>query len=182
MNGGIKAKISYSALKNCMYALEDKKQWESSISQRNYEALIRTFIGVYDLVVSFCPSKIARVLDMIGFNSDRVVAMNNVHKAYEIKDTCINEFTLVLLMIYHLFLNYHFGIGDTDVKFIIESTKRWDNVSSSETFIIFGKGSRHMVLGNPKEGIEFFETAIRTKGHFRQLIYLCYWQLVWCNA
>lgn len=182
VNGGIKAKISYSSLKNCMYALEDKKQWESSISQRNYESLIRTFIGVYDLVVSFCPSKIARVLDLIGFNSDRVVAMANVRKAFEIKDTCINEFSLVMLMIYHLFLNFHFGIGDTDVKFICEATKRWDNVPPKETFIIFGKGSKHMVLGSPKQGIELFEIALRTKGHFRQVNFLCYWQLTWSHA
>ena len=182
VNAGIKAKSSYSSIKNCIYVLEDKKDWESEISQKNFEANTRAFIGIYDLVVSFCPSKIAKILDLIGFSSDRVNALQNIRKAYEIKDTCIQELTLVVLMIHHLFLNNFFGIGEIDTKFICESTKKWDQIQNrKEVFLVFGKGSREVVLGNPKVAIELLEETVRTKGHFRQITYLSYWQLVWSN-
>lgn len=169
-------------MKNCTYILEDKTKWDSEISQKNFEAMSRVFIGVYDLIVSFCPSKIARVLDMIGFSSDRIKALENIRKSFEIKDTVINELALVVLMIHHLFLNYFFGIGDTDVKFICESTKKWETASSKEVFLLFGKGSKEMVLSNPTKAVLFFEEAIRSKGHFRQITYLAYWQILWTHT
>ena len=181
VNAGIKAKTSYSSIKNCIYVLEDKMKWESAISQKNFEANTRVFIGIYDLIISFCPSKIARILDLIGFNSDRINALTNIRKSFEIKDTCVNELALVVLMIYHLFLSFFFGIGEVDVKFICDSTKRWDKVESKEVFLYFGKGSKDMVLGNPQSAIRLFEEAIEIKGHYRQISYCSYWQLVWAN-
>lgn len=73
-------------------------------------------------------------------------------------------------MVYHLFLNYFFGIGETDYKFIIEATKRWDHyLNHKEIFLTFGRGSRDLVLGKPESAIKLLEEAIAGKGHYRQI-------------
>lgn len=184
VNACIKAKSSYSSFKNCEYALEDKLEWESEISRQNLEAGTCLGIGGFDLILSFCPTVVTRILDYVGFNSDRLDALAKLKRCIENQETIFFEVCAISMTVYHAFLSYFYGIGELNEPFFELCSQRWSISQTNIEIINVGRGSRDLVLGKPDTAIEYFNATLSgtSKLSYPQLNYVCYWQLTWCHV
>lgn len=117
VNACLKAKTCYSCLKNCEYALEDKLEWESELSRKNLESGMCLGVGAFDLILSFCPTVVTRILDYVGFNSDRLEALAKLKRCIELDEAIFFEVCAISLTVYHSFLSYFYGIGELNEPF-----------------------------------------------------------------
>lgn len=181
VNACIKAKSSYSCLKNCEYGLEDKLEWESEISRQNLEAGTCLGIGGFDLILSFCPTVVTRILDYVGFNSDRLTALDKLKRCIENQETIFFEICAISMTVYHAFLTYFYGIGELNVPFFDLCSQRWNTSQTNIEIINVGRGSRDLVMGKPATSIEYFQATLSgtSSQSYPQLNYVCYWQLTW---
>lgn len=184
VNACIKAKSSYSSFKNCEYALEDKLEWESEKSRQNLEAGTCLGIGGFDLILSFCPTVVTRILDYVGFNSDRLEALAKLKRCIENQDTIFFEICAISMTVYHAFLSYFYGIGELNVPFFDLCSQRWNISQTNIEIINVGRGSRDLVMGKPDAAIEYFNATLSgtSKLSYPQLNYVCYWQLTWSHV
>ena len=184
VNACIKAKSSYSSFKNCEYALEDKLEWESEKSRANLEAGTCLGIGAFDLILSFCPTVVTRILDYVGFNSDRLEALAKLKRCIENQETIFFEICAISMTVYHAFLSYFYGIGELNEPFFDLCSERWNTSQTNIEIINVGRGSRDLVMGKPLNSIEYFNATLSgtSKLSYPQLNYVCYWQLTWAHV
>jgi len=181
VNSCIKAKSAYSCLKNCQYGLEDKLEWESEVSRQNLEAGTCLGIGGFDLILSFCPTVVTRILDYVGFNSDRLDALDKLKKCIDNQETIFFEICAISMTVYHAFLSYFYGIGELNEPFFDLCSQRWNTSQTNIEIINVGRGSRDLVMGKPVNSIEYFQATLSGTSNksYPQLNYVCYWQLTW---
>lgn len=182
INGALKIRASHQSYKECLNILKTKNNWQSEVSRMHFESGTRLGIGAFDLVVSFFPTKMAKLLEFAGFNSDRDIALNELNKSVALVDGLLYDVTSILLSGYYGFLEYFYGLGEGDVDFFDRSSKIWLVRTPESNIVKLGLGVREQIIGNPDRAIEFYHQCIKGQTFWKQLNFACYWQMVWCYA
>ncbi|XP_074598326.1 tetratricopeptide repeat protein 39A-like isoform X2 [Brevipalpus obovatus] len=182
INGALKIRASHQAYKECLNILKIKNSWESEISRMHFESGTRLGIGAFDLVISFFPTKMAKLLEFVGFNSDRDVALGELNQSVALVDGLLYDVTSILLSGYYGFLEYFYGLGEGDVDFFDRSSKIWLIRTPDSAIVKLGLGLREQIIGNPDKAIDFYLQCINGQTFWKQLNFACYWEMVWSYA
>ncbi|XP_015781978.1 tetratricopeptide repeat protein 39A isoform X1 [Tetranychus urticae] len=182
INGALKIRASHQSYKECLAILKHKNTWDSEISRMHFESGTRLGIGAFDLVISFFPTKMAKLLEFVGFNSDRDVALEELNMSVNLVDGLLYDVTSILLSGYYGFLEYFYGLGEGDVEFFNRSSKIWLVRTPESAIVKLGLGVREKIIGNPDKAIEYYVECIKGQSFWRQLNFACYWEIIWCYA
>lgn len=104
INGGLKIRMAHSSFRECAYIFKNKFNWESSIARMHFESGTRLGVGSFDLIISFFPTKLAKLLEYIGFHSDRDLAVDELTQAVNLVDGLYYDISSILLSAYYGFL------------------------------------------------------------------------------
>lgn len=67
-------------------------------------------------MVSFCPSKFIKLLEYAGFTGDRDKGLKDLRAAEKLVDTIRWPVSAAMLLLYHLFLEYVYGLAEPDFE------------------------------------------------------------------
>lgn len=148
----------------------------------HFECGTRLGIGAFDLIISFFPNKLAKLLEFVGFGCDRGVALEELNISVRLVDGLLYDVTSILLSSYYGFLEYFYGLGEGDVEFFNRSAKIWLNRTPNSAFVKLGLGIREMITSNPDEAVKFFYQCLNKQTPYTQIEYACNWEIVWCSA
>lgn len=84
INAAFKIRASHQTYKECLNILNHKNNWTTDNLRIHFESGTRLGIGAFDLFVSMFPNKLAKLLEYVGFSSDREVALQELNKAVNI--------------------------------------------------------------------------------------------------
>lgn len=80
-----------------------------------FEAGIRTALGIFNLMLSTLPTKVLRLLEVVGFSGNKAVGMQELHHAANIPNTLRTVMARMTLICWHLFITYFIGAGQPDL-------------------------------------------------------------------
>lgn len=98
--------MAHSSFRECAYIFKNKLNWDSTIARMHFESGTRLGIGSFDLIISFFPTKLAKLLEYIGFNSDRDLAIDELTQAVNLVDGLYYDISSILLSAYYGFLGW----------------------------------------------------------------------------
>ena len=132
--------LKYSTIlyhSKCRDIFEKRTTWETPISKANFEAGIRLERGLRNLIVSFLPPKLLKIVNFLGFKGIREVAFTELNAvAYELPGiySLIGE---LIITMYWLYIEMHGCIGPANVdamqKAVDKKIAQYPNVSSCTT-------------------------------------------------
>ena len=117
INAAFKIRASHQTYKECLSILHHKDNWSSDNLRIHFESGTRLGIGAFDLFISMFPNKLAKLLEYVGFSSDREVALDELNKAVCLVDGIMYDITSILLSCYYGFVEYFYGCGEGDISF-----------------------------------------------------------------
>jgi len=179
VNGGLKIRMAHQSFKECAYILKHKTNWESQVARMHFESGTRLGVGSFDLIISFFPTKLAKLLEYIGFNSDRDQAVEELTQAVSLVDGLYYDISSILLSAYYGFLEYFYGLGESDTDFFDKSSHIWLARTPSSSVVKIGLGVREMMVGQPDKAIYYFNECIKGQDFWIQLHYACNWEITW---
>lgn len=119
-------------IRKCRDIFEKRTAWESPVSKANFEAAIRLERGIRNLIVSFLPPKLLKIVNFLGFKGVRDVAFTELNAVvYELPGiySLIGELVLIF---YWLYIEMHGCLGPANVaamqKLIDAKTSKYPNV------------------------------------------------------
>lgn len=179
VNGGLKIRMAHSSFKECNNIFKNKFNWESNVARMHFESGTRLGIGSFDLIISFFPTKLAKLLEYIGFNSDRDQAIEELTQAVSLVDGLYYDISSILLSAYYGFLEYFYGLGESDTDFFDKSSIIWLTRTPNSSVVRIGLGVREMMLGQPDKAIVHFNECINGQSFWIQLHHACNWEICW---
>ena len=182
INGGLKIRASHQSYKECSNILKLRNNWESSSCRMHFESGTRLGIGAFELFVSLFPTKMAKLLEFVGFSSNRELALRELNTSVGLIDGILYDVTSILLSVYHGFLEYFYGLGEGNFDFFNRSSKIWLSRTPNSAIVKIGLGIAQKITGNINQAIEHYTQCIQTEKYWTQLHFTCYWEMAWCYA
>ncbi|RWS23921.1 tetratricopeptide repeat protein 39B-like protein, partial [Leptotrombidium deliense] len=182
INAALNIRSAYQSYKECVNILKFKGKWESSAIRMHFESGTRLGVGGFDLTISFFPSKLAKLLEFVGFNGDRNVALDELSQSAALVDGLLYDISSIALSAYHGFIEYFYGLGEGDVTFFDMSSKTWLSRTPDSSIVKLGLGLREQITGNPDNAINYYLQCVDGQKHWVQLHNACYWKITWCHA
>lgn len=110
INAAFTIRASHQTYKECLCILEKKTNWESEAVRMHFESGTRLGIGAFDLFVSMFPNKLAKLLEYVGFHSDRDIALSELNKSVNLVDGLLYDVSSILLSSYYGFVGKAFPV------------------------------------------------------------------------
>jgi len=114
IRASMKMRYSYGCLKECLNIIKTKTNWESETSKKHFEAGIRLMIGIFDITISFFPSRFIQFLEFVGFSANCKLGLDLLTSSLHARDSLRFPFVMLTLGSYHFIFEYLFGIGEPD--------------------------------------------------------------------
>ncbi|GBM19494.1 Tetratricopeptide repeat protein 39B [Araneus ventricosus] len=152
IKGGLRIRACYRAYKEAALILENRR-WEDEEDRRHYESGVRMGLGIFYLVVAHLPTRIIRVLEMIGFCGDKETGLQYMYDSVALDGSLRSPLTALFLLCYNTIITYLFGLADGDLV-------------SSEYIV------KNMLKKYPRGALYLFlyGRLLEVKGEFDQLI------------
>ncbi|KAI1288086.1 Tetratricopeptide repeat protein 39B [Halotydeus destructor] len=111
VKAALHGRASHSAFKECNRILQSDRKWSSQESQDAFSSGTTLGLGLYELVMSFLPTRLAKVLQYIGYSGDHQVGLNCLKQCVALSDTCRWPFAVMIFVFYNNFFANIFGTG-----------------------------------------------------------------------
>lgn len=181
INAAFTIRSSHSTYKECLNILNNKNNWTSERVREHFESGTRLGIGAFDLFVSMFPNKLAKLLEYVGFHSDREVALEELNKSVNLPDGYMYDLSSILLSTYYGFVEYFYGCGEAQVDFFEKQSKVWARRTPNSSIARLGLAIQQQITGNPDKAIELFNKCVfDSSAAFKQLALASYWGLCGC--
>lgn len=180
------AKIAYhigvavNVLAKCRDIFEKRTSWESPVSKANFEAGIRLERGVRNLIVSFLPPKLLKIVNFLGFKGVRDVAFTELNAvAYELPGIYSIAGELVLIF-YWLYIEMHGCIGPANVDAMTKAVDKKIAQYPKSVLYKVAKTKIVQINGNLPEAIGHYQEIIEKENEMFHKV--SHWELMWTNA
>ncbi|XP_071036223.1 tetratricopeptide repeat protein 39B-like [Parasteatoda tepidariorum] len=181
IKGGLRIRACYRAYKEAALILENRK-WEDENDRRHYESGVRMGLGIFYLVVSHLPTRIIRVLEMIGFCGDKETGLQNMYDSVALEGSLRSPLTALFLLCYNTIITYLFGLADGDLissEYIVKNMlKRYPRGA----LYLFLHGRLLEVKGELDQAINLLLDSLTVQDTWRQMRNLGSWELMWCYS
>lgn len=87
IKGAIKIRSCHQMLREGLRVLETKNNWKSEVLRRNFESGVYLGLGLFEMAISFFPSRFITMLEIAGFSGDGFHSVN----AYLLESAKIKE-------------------------------------------------------------------------------------------
>jgi hypothetical protein len=108
--------------------------------------------------------------------------MQCLHRAAELDNTIGYYVGSFILCAYYGFATCFYGIGELNIPFMEETSRKWKERVPDGSFFHIGTGALEMSKGNFDQAIEHFKISIPKQQFWPQMHFICFWSQSWCYA
>lgn len=172
--------ISVNILSKCRNIFEKRTAWESDISKANFEAGIRLERGLRNLIISFLPPKLLKIVNFLGFRGARRLAFSDLNAvAYDLPGiySVIGE---MILIVYWLYIEMHGCLGPANIEAMQMLVQKKNSLYPKSILYRVARYKLIQIDGKLQEAIESYNSIIEQE---KELFHkVSHWELMWTNA
>ncbi|KAI1296840.1 Tetratricopeptide repeat protein 39B [Halotydeus destructor] len=182
VNSAFTIRASHQTYKECLNILEKKTNWETDSIRMHFESGTRLGIGAFDLFVSMFPNKLAKLLEYVGFHSNRDIALDELNKSVNLPDGLLYDISSILLSTYYGFVEFFYGCGEPNMAFFEKQSKVWQRRTPNSSIAKIGLAIMEQITGNPTQAIVLYNECVFGQSIWKQLHLASSWGMTWCYA
>lgn len=182
VRGAFRIRTCYYRYKECLYILDTKKNWSSSEAREHFESGVRLGHGTFNLLMSYLPRRVLRILEYVGFSGNRKVAISELDRSIELNDGLRSVVSGLIVLTFHSYIENIFGLGHYDTHKVEQVSEIFLHQHPDSAFFLLFKGRYHQMHGQLEEAIVVFRKAIEAQNDWVQLHSICHWEIMWCYA
>ena len=168
--------------KECAQIAEERTSWSSEHSRVHFESGVKMGIGTFNLMISHMPSKILKILEVLGFSGNRATGFTQLEAACEMTDGLRSPLALLIAMTYHCYVEHYFGTGDGDIEYVADLLEKALKIYPHSAFFLLFAGRVAQLKGKLDEALAHFDSCINVQSEWHQLHNVCHWESMWCRA
>jgi tetratricopeptide (TPR) repeat protein len=151
-------------------------------------------IGCFNLMLSVLPPNVLKVIEFIGFTSDRSYGLKQLESIggwepyHEDRNMPLPEkqgadeglrrqFCDMALIMYHVVIAGSLPMADGDINFAEDILSYNLEIYPDGVMFLYFSGKLNCSEGKLDKGIEQYHKAIDTQKDWKQLHHICYWEL-----
>uniref|UniRef100_A0A1I7ZRX6 Tetratricopeptide repeat protein 39B n=1 Tax=Steinernema glaseri TaxID=37863 RepID=A0A1I7ZRX6_9BILA len=183
VRGAFRIRTCYQSYKECQRLL-NSQDWENrdETVKAQFESGTRMGVGTFNLLLSTLPSRILRLLEVVGFSGDKGVGMMELHGSLALNGTLRNPMCRLVLLLWHLIASFLVGMGEPDVPLCRQILEPMLQNYPQGSIVLFLKARLFVVSGEIDNAIHYFNRSIDTQDDYRQFHHICFWELLFAHS
>lgn len=181
IKGALKVRTCLSTYKTAVEIMR-KRDWKEGMAKVHFESGICLGVGAFNLMLSLLPPKILKVLEFVGFKASKEKGLRELEKGADMTTSLRAPVCSILLIMYHIYIDYIFGLGEGDLVMSDRLLRALLNKCPKSAIFVFLDGRLLEVSGDINKAILRFEESIASQSVWKQFHHFCYWELMWCHA
>nr|CDJ90436.1 Outer membrane protein domain containing protein [Haemonchus contortus] len=184
IKGALRIRSCYQIYRYCERLMMDDTLWvgRDYRVREHFEAGVLMGLGTFNLMLSTLPSKVLRLLEVVGFSGDRVVGMRELHRCAAMPNTVFASFSVMLLLVWHLIVCFMFGIGQPDLALCRRLMPPLMAKYPKGAVILFLRARLLLVSGEIDSAIYCFNNSIESQQEYKQFHHIAYWELLFAHC
>ncbi|CAJ0583163.1 unnamed protein product, partial [Mesorhabditis spiculigera] len=184
VRGGLKIRSCYQTFKQCHKLLENDAVWAGRDPEikNQFEAGVRMGIGAFNLMLSVLPSKVLRLLEVVGFSGNKATGMSELIRASSMEGTLRAPLCATMLCVWHLLASFLVGVGKPDIRMCNKLLPGIMAKYPKGAIPLFLKARLLLVTGDINSAIYNFNMSIEAQDCYKQFHHGCYWELLFAHS
>ncbi|PAV75990.1 hypothetical protein WR25_00402 [Diploscapter pachys] len=168
----------------CEKVLNDDTVWKgrNPMVRRQFESGVRMGNGMFNLGLSTLPSKVLRLLAVVGFSGDKTTGMVDLHTCASMTDTLCSPLAMMTLLAWHLIACFLFGSGQPDLRVCHQMMPALMHKYPNGAIILFLRARLVLIMSQVDSAICFFNKSVNSQNVYLQFHHICYWELLFAHA
>lgn len=139
-------------------------------------------LGLFDMAISFLPSKLIKLLEMAGFSGNRSFGISQLLACEKIPDGIRYPAVSLALSGYFGFAEYFYGLGEGRNDCILRVLDHWLDKAPNSVAVTFGLAFREQISGNFQEACRYYTEYTQGQTTIKSFHYISNWQKMWIYA
>lgn len=181
VKGALKIRSCYQSYKECLYIMETRTNWSNEENRKHFESGVRMGYGIFNLLMSYLPSRVLKFLEYVGFSGNRAIGLEQLGRSIELKDGLRSVFSTLVILTYHSYIENLFGLGEYDldtVRCLLQENLYLNYPKSAFYYLFLGRYKQ--MSGQLDEAIQAFKSSIKAQDDWKQFHSICHWEIMWC--
>ncbi|KJE93018.1 hypothetical protein CAOG_03881 [Capsaspora owczarzaki ATCC 30864] len=177
IKGGLNIRAAWKTYERMWHIYESK---ETPLDDETRGA-VQFGIGTFNLINSILPAKMLKLVSILGFPSNREVALRELNHAHD-GGGVRSPIAALLLLLYHVVIQSFFGFDSAEHiaeanRVLGRSLQRFPD---GGLFLVLS-GRFNRLKRDINASIRDFERAVEAQKDWKQLQHLCFYELGWCH-
>ncbi|KAI1288314.1 Tetratricopeptide repeat protein 39B [Halotydeus destructor] len=181
VRNALRMRSSHQSQTECFRILKKKSVWSSKICFNEFRCGTLSGNGMTNLGFSYLPSRVLKVIEMVGYSGDRELALKLIKQSAENRTTLRFPLISSIICAYNLYIE-HMGLGEGDVELAESILDELREKFPSSAFLVIYYAKLRQLRGQTQDAIEYYEKTIEWNKSWKQLHVFCYWELSWSYA
>ena len=160
---------------------ENKSDWKHPQLQDEFLCGVSAINGFIELITSYLPNRVLRVVQFVGYPGDRSNALALIKKSIEYKNTLRYAFIASGVISYNLYVQ-HFGLNEGDMQLVANVVDDLRSKWKDSYFYSLFYAKFYQLQGNSDDAITCYKRVIGGPHNWTQLSAFCSWELCWSYA
>ncbi|WKX92947.1 hypothetical protein Q1695_010740 [Nippostrongylus brasiliensis] len=184
IRGALRIRTCYQIYRYCERVMLDDTIWlgRDYRVREQFEAGVRLGLGTFNLMLSTLPSKVLRLLEVVGFSGDKITGMRELHRCAAVTNSIFASFAVIILVSWHLIASYMFGTGHADLPLCHRLMPTLMSKYPKGSIILFLRARLLLVSGNVDSAIYFFNRSIECQEDYKQFHHVAFWELLFAHC
>ncbi|XP_066906387.1 tetratricopeptide repeat protein 39B isoform X1 [Halyomorpha halys] len=178
IKAGLKIRTCYNSYKECNNILTTKK-WTNEAHKVHFESGVHVGIGAFNLMISFLPSRVIKLLEFIGFSGNKEVGLAELAKCYQLKDGIRQVLSVMTILSYNLISIYVLSHEEGDLELSNKILEDQLQLYPDGLWFLYFKGRLEFMKCNISEANKFYIKSWKSQHVWPQFHHLCFWELMW---
>ncbi|CAD6198263.1 unnamed protein product [Caenorhabditis auriculariae] len=184
IRGALQVRTCYQTYRFCERLMNESSIWlgRSPKVRDQFESGVRMGLGTFSLMLSTLPSKVLRLLEVVGFSGDKDSGMRDLQRAASMTGTLHSPLCKMSLLTWHLIACFVLGSGQPDLKICQNIIPSLMQMWPKGAVLLFVRARFLLVSGDIDSAIHFFNVSIDSQSVYKQFHHGCYWELLFAHA
>lgn len=182
VRSALRIRACYQRYKECLLIMKTRTVWSSELAKCHFESGVRMGYGTFNLLMSYLPRRVLRILEYVGFSGNRTVGIDQLDKSIELGDGLRSTLSALITLVYHSYIENIFGLGNYEPEKVEKVGQLLLKQHPKSAFFLLFRGRYHQMLGRLDEALETFQESIDAQDDWVQFHSICHWEMMWCHA
>ncbi|CAI5442073.1 unnamed protein product [Caenorhabditis angaria] len=184
IKGALSIRTCYQTYKYCERLMNEPSIWvdRNRKVREQFESGTRMGLGTFSLMLSTLPSKVLRLLEVVGFSGDKGAGMRDLHHVSAMTHTLYSPLAKMILLTWHLVACFVLGTGQPDLRVCHQILPGLSIMWPNGAIMLFMKARLLLVSGDIDSAIHYFNKSIESQSVYRQFHHGCFWELLFAHS
>lgn len=182
VRSALRIRACYQRYKECLLIMKTRTNWSSELAKQHFESGVRMGYGTFNLLMSYLPRRVLRILEYVGFSGNRTVGIDELEQSIKLADGLRSTLSALITLVYHSYIENIFGLGSYEPKKVEQVSELLLSQHPESAFFLLFRGRYHQMLGRLDEALDTFQKSIDAQDDWIQFHSICHWEMMWCHA